>query len=303
MFNEESTIARLLLSLSRLDYPRRDLEVVIVDGGSQDSTREIVNRFPFELLVEPKKITDASARNLGINRSKGDILAFTDADCVVSRSWLRDLVRGFDHAKIGGVAGPIVPLETGNLVQKFQAWLPAPNHDADRRPYPYAVTANVAYRSEVFRKVGMFDERYPAGSDMDLSLRMQKLSDYSLRFLTGSGVVFHGNERNFLRLMSRARTYGYGYYFLSRKHPSELPQIDDRFRDDALVVPLVARLVIGIAKGTPSAERLGDFFSIVLFEAMRAFWQISFDYGVTTGKTKKQQPDSSADAEFESTSG
>ena len=96
--NGEQTIQSLLESLQKLDYNRNKVEVIVVDGNSTDKTQEIVKRYPVKLIVEKRKGLNV-ARNTGIKCSKGEIIAFTDSDCIVPPDWLRRLWEQQDSSR------------------------------------------------------------------------------------------------------------------------------------------------------------------------------------------------------------
>jgi GT2 family glycosyltransferase len=130
------------------------------------------------------------ARNRGIQVSVAPIVAFTDADCVVSRSWLRELVEAFDEETVSAVAGEILPDPPRTPGQQYMAmrkryWQRA----ALTSPWPYAVTANVALRRDVFARIGAFDPRFATGEDQDISWRFFE-AGLTLRYASAA-VVFH----------------------------------------------------------------------------------------------------------------
>lgn len=275
VLNEESTVGDLLRSIEKLDYPRRDMEVLIVDNGSKDRTRDIVRQNHCRLLVEPKQSSYA-ARNLGIINSDGEVIAFTDGDCLVSRSWLRTLLEGFDRREIGAVAGPVLPCDPATLTQKFQARWSTPAHRPDNLPTPFAVTANVAYKREVFERVGLFDERWKSGGDIDLAWRMQKNGGFSLRFLTKAGVVYHQNNENFFYLMASAAKRGYGWRVLVSKYTDEFPRHDNRFHNFSLNQMRNAQVP---SRRLHRYQRPSDLLDSLVLELMRTLWRLAWSVG------------------------
>src|SRR5689334_14241359 len=99
-------IDRCLTAVLNVDYPAEQREIVVVDNGSRDRTAEIVERYPVTLLHEARR-GSAAARNRGIEAARGDVVACTDADCLPTTVWLRELVKPFARAEVGGVAGEI----------------------------------------------------------------------------------------------------------------------------------------------------------------------------------------------------
>ncbi len=88
-YNEKSSIGDCLGSI--LKQSHKDLEIIIVDDGSSDKTKEIVKNFPVKLL-EQKHLGPGLARNLGAKEAKGDILVFVDADMVFDEKFIERLV-------------------------------------------------------------------------------------------------------------------------------------------------------------------------------------------------------------------
>ena len=105
VYNGADTIEGLLQSLLALDYPAECHEIIVVDNGSTDHTRQIVGRYPVRLLEERETKGAAAARNKGIRHARCDIIAFTDADCVADPNWLKMLVADHEDPSIGGFVG------------------------------------------------------------------------------------------------------------------------------------------------------------------------------------------------------
>jgi cellulose synthase/poly-beta-1,6-N-acetylglucosamine synthase-like glycosyltransferase len=100
-------------SLTDLDYPKDRYEVIVVDARSRDKTPEIAVRYGARVLVDEGK-GRSIALNLGVQFSKGDYVAFTDADCSPERSWLRRLLEHFSSQEVAGVGGPNIVPKEGN---------------------------------------------------------------------------------------------------------------------------------------------------------------------------------------------
>ena len=117
-YNEEKMLPLCLDSLMELDYPEDKLETILVDNNSTDRTKDIIRKYPVKYVFEHKR-TRGAARNKGIKASSGEFIAFTDADCIVDRNWIRRLVQGFDSDNIGGCGGRIVTYQPKNWVESI----------------------------------------------------------------------------------------------------------------------------------------------------------------------------------------
>lgn len=175
VWNGRHHIADCIESLLKLDWPEDALEILVVDNRSTDRTREIVARYPVRLLVEDEVQSSYAARNRGARATDAEILAFTDADCVVEHGWVRMLVRALAAPSVGGVAGGIRAAGTSKPIERYQSDRCIVAERAFAHPVlPFAQTANAAYRRDVFLRLGGFDASIIYGGDLDFSWRMQR---------------------------------------------------------------------------------------------------------------------------------
>jgi glycosyltransferase involved in cell wall biosynthesis len=206
-----------------MDYPEERREILVVDNGSTDRTAEIVKEFPVRYVLEGRRGIPY-ARNRGIEESRGEIIAFTDSDCVASRRWLSELVQGFIDGKTGAIEGetvdypPVTPVESymarrRTKSKKFRLKSPLS---------PYINTVNVAFRREVFDKIGMFDTQFKGGSDVDLSWRFFRESGLELGY-NPRAVVFHRHRDTIRGFFFQHVRIGGGLAMLRKKHPGRLP--------------------------------------------------------------------------------
>jgi len=221
VLNGERTIRECIVSLLKMDYPVDRREILVVDNGSTDRTAEIVKSFPVRYLREERRGA-SHARNRGIEASKGEILAFTDADCVVTTGWLQELVLGFDSEKTGVVVGEMVSYPPQTPAERYTAmWKPLRQIRTINYPvFPWFSSCNVAFRRNVFNQIGLFDPRFPAATceDLDLSWRFFQNKNFELVHRPKS-VVFHRHRVTTWGLFKQYQGYGYGQAILCRKYP------------------------------------------------------------------------------------
>jgi glycosyltransferase involved in cell wall biosynthesis len=183
----------LFEALAEEEYPTDKVEVIVVDDSSTDNTRQLIEewkeRLPFPLItLQKERKGPAAARNLGVSRARGEVIAFTDSDCVPSPQWLRAGARGIGlGATI--VCGPIDPRRLDGTHWLFNAQLNPVTSDTGLYP-----TANFFVKRSAFESVGGFREdvsgwgEHFVGEDTDLAWRIKKQGRLAL-FLSDVSVV------------------------------------------------------------------------------------------------------------------
>ncbi len=193
--NEEESIGECLRSLSNVRYPREKLEVIIVNDGSVDKTKEIaegiVRSHPWMRLVSTSPGTGnlrgkTNAVAQGIDTSRGEILMFTDADCTVSSEWVSETVRSFDNET--GVVGGFTLLETRRTFEGVQTldWLFLYGLAAATAGLGIPLTAignNLAVRRSAYDKTGGFKNiPFSVTEDYALVQAILQNTHYKVRF-------------------------------------------------------------------------------------------------------------------------
>ena len=109
IYNEEKYIARCIDSILAQDYPKDDMEVILVDGMSTDGTRKIVadyaTQYPFIRLVDNPQRIVPPAMNIGIRAAKGDIIIRLDAHAIFPANYFSELVKNLRELKAENVGG------------------------------------------------------------------------------------------------------------------------------------------------------------------------------------------------------
>ena len=173
-FNEEENIAQCLVSLSHQTVPRKEYEIIVVDGGSKDATCEIAKKYADQVFIQTSKKV-GGARNDGVKAASGDIIATTDADCILPPHWIRRIAEDFRHPGIAQVYGPVYPIEegAGNQFSLFLA------NSFSRlgyysRTFYYTLGCNTAFRKDAFLQAGMY-RCIDAGDDLEIAMRLKDL--------------------------------------------------------------------------------------------------------------------------------
>jgi glycosyltransferase involved in cell wall biosynthesis len=191
--NGVPVIGDCLRSILSMDAPRELYEVIVVDNGSTDETRDVVLAFGDEvvLLDEPRQGAGA-ARNRGIRAARGRFIALTDADCTVDPRWLPALLVHLEDQTVGVVGGAVLSRQSGNWIERFGERIHDQRAAIERYDPPYVASGNWASRRDVLISAGLFDESLLRGQDADLSIRIHR-SGFQLRY-ADEARVFHRNE-------------------------------------------------------------------------------------------------------------
>ena len=110
VYNDAEGLKLCLEALAKQTYPRHLTEIIVVDNGSENSKtiEEIAQKYDRVIYTQEAKIGSYAARNQGISIARGEIIAFTDADCIATHNWLAKGVSNLlKTSQVGLVAGKI----------------------------------------------------------------------------------------------------------------------------------------------------------------------------------------------------
>jgi GT2 family glycosyltransferase/Flp pilus assembly protein TadD/glycogen synthase/SAM-dependent methyltransferase len=233
VFNAQETLELCLDSISKLTYPADKLEVIVVDNGSADGSAAIARKFGVTVLHEVSMKSSYAARNVGIRAARGDLIAFTDADCIVTRNWLKYLAAHWEAANIGCFAGEIQAYQPLDIIEIFsdRAGILRQNGTLSCPYLPYTQTANSAYRKAVFDRIGLFNPEMTSGGDADLAWRMQKQLGLKIKFIP-EAIVYHKHRTSIQTLFDQFRKYEHGKILWRNSHPDFTPPTAEQRRKE-----------------------------------------------------------------------
>ncbi|MEE9151998.1 MAG: glycosyltransferase [Thermoplasmata archaeon] len=236
VLNMERTIRECLDSLINLDYPKDRYEIIVVDGNSKDSTKDIVLELA-EKTKEPKiKLYEKEGlvgvgRNEAFNQAKGKFVAITDGDMVVPSDWLSKLIENFED-DIAGVGGPNDNADK-SLTSTAIACIDVqgPSNDVvslfGKNPYQKekisgsdvytTVCRNTAYRKTVLDEIKGFDERIISCDDPELNIKILK-KGYKLKYIP-EALVKHHHRSSISGFYKQQRRYAVSQAIVNKIHP------------------------------------------------------------------------------------
>lgn len=229
IYNGAADVPQLLECLRSQTYPRDRVEYCLVDNHSGDRTAALLEAaarhedITIHPLCETKIQSSYAARNTGIRAARGQLLAFTDADCRPQPNWLSELIKPFSNPKIGIVAGEIQALQSQRLLERHaeKSETLSQKHTLNHPFCAYGQTANLAIRRDALQQVGLFRPYLTTGGDADICWRILRQTDWQLEFVE-SAVVLHRHRATLAQLHSQWRRYGESNRYLHQLYGVEL---------------------------------------------------------------------------------
>lgn len=222
-------LAACLSALAAQHHPPR--EIIVVDNSARRSAESVCAAHPQVCYVHEARPGLSVARNAGIAASRQPLLAFTDDDVEVHPHWTAELVRAFSQAEVEAVTGLVLPaslgseaqqsfqFEMGGFGERFVPLLFGPAFFSGSRHqgaqvWRIGAGANMAFRREVFARIGGFDERLGAGAagcSEDSELWYRILASGGSCLYEPRAVVLHHHRSDWAGLRRQVRDYMCGH--------------------------------------------------------------------------------------------
>lgn len=298
--NEEKDIANLLDSLSFQEYPKDKYKIIIVNDRSRDNTEEIIKRYSEKYNNIKYLKIDKDDKNLvgkknaltkGIEKSKGNVLLFTDADCVPSKNWLKSMNNQFNLG-FDVVVGysPLVSYNKKTILQKFIFLLKRLERlsifaiSAGTIGWNWGVTAtgrNFAYKRNVFDELNGFSGiGHISSGDDDLFLqKISKSKRYKIVFAKDKKSFVNSVERKNVKEQinqEKRRASKWIYYPLNIKIYSALIFVFYLFLLISFVMAIFSSFSWNLFLGVFIIKVIFDFLIVIkgtiLFRENRLLW-------------------------------
>jgi cellulose synthase/poly-beta-1,6-N-acetylglucosamine synthase-like glycosyltransferase len=204
--NEAERLPSLISALEALDYPRDRYEIIIADNGSSDATPAIARASSSVVVCEQPAGGSYAARNAAVRISRGEILAFTDGDCVPQSDWLKVGVARLEQGA-DLVAGAIdMVLATPRIDHRFDKkfFLQQQRWVTEKRA---GATANLFVKRSVLEATGGFSERLTSGGDFAFC---RAATDAGFSIVFEPGAVVKHPTRGFSAILKKAKRIGGG---------------------------------------------------------------------------------------------
>ena len=248
VYNEAANIISTLEALySNTVLPD---EVIVADGGSTDNTVQLIKeRFPQATVINNPEKNAAAGRNEGIKKAQGDVIAFTDGDCIVDKHWIENISKAFSENEIDGLGGKVLIAPPINHIEEYWgnlAWKLIMNfgdepYIVDRCKLNDAfVTANCAYKRSLLVKVKGFNNWFANNAeDVDLCWRAIR-SGARLMYIPDVQIYAH-NVTTVNGVAKKSFRNGYSSSKLQKKYGSKV-------NFDPNIYKMLGRNVVGLLR-------------------------------------------------------
>ncbi|HPQ39173.1 MAG TPA: exopolysaccharide biosynthesis polyprenyl glycosylphosphotransferase [bacterium] len=262
-YNAEATLEKCLAALSDQTLDREYYEIIVVNDGSTDDTAKIARNYDVRVLDQSNQ-GPAMARNTGAADARGEIIVFTDADCVADRQFLEEMIRPFSDPSIVGVKGVYRTQQTRLWARFAQIEFMERYAKLERsESIDFVDSYAAAFRKRVFNQVGGFDPHFPVANneDVDLSYKIAGMG-YPMVF-NPRAIVYHTHPDSMTRYLKLKFSRAYWRMLVYRRFPEKI--VSDSYTPQSLKVQiLLTGLMLGFAALAPFVPGTG-ITALVLF--------------------------------------
>ncbi|MBC8204347.1 MAG: glycosyltransferase [FCB group bacterium] len=221
-----------------------EAEVIVVDDGSKDNTEEIVKDYPVRYFKKPNG-GPASARNVGIKESKGDIVLFIDSDCVPQPGWLKAMTQPFENDKIDGVKGIYITRQKSITARFIQLEFEERYQKLSKLEYiDFIDSYSAAFRKEKLIEVGGFDESFPKADNEDVDLSYKLAGIGCKMVFQPSAVVQHTHPDDLIMYIKVKYSRAFWRSAVYIKHPRKA--LKDSYTPQSLKLQMLSTAGIWI---------------------------------------------------------
>ena len=270
VYNGARTIARCLESLLSQSEGGRTCEILVVDDASQDETLSVVAQYPqIRLIRQEVNAGPAAARNRGAREATGDIILFTDADCVPGERWLQAMQRSFADPRVMGVKGVYRTRQREMTARVIQLEFEYRYRAMSRRPtIDFIDTYSAGYRRTLFLEFGGFDAAFPVPSTEDIDLSFRIAAKGHRLIFNPDAHVYHIHPASPMDYLKRKYRYAYWGMLVVRRFPGKAVKNSYTPHSQRLQVLLAPLAVLGLGAPVLSGDLL--WIPAVLWSALAA---------------------------------
>ncbi len=242
VLNDAKRLKLCLEALEQQTYPKNAYEIIVVDNGSdpEECIEDITAQFENAIAAYESYPSSFGARNKGISLAKGEIIAFTDADCLPASNWIeKGVSKLLSVQNCGMVAGRVDVFfkdpDRATPVELYESITAFPQKELVER-YQYAATANVFTFKKVIEQVGKFEASLKSSGDIEWGQRIAA-SGYQLVY-ADDACISHPARYSFSQLFKRTIRLAGGIYDLYHREKYSF-----LYRNQMYAIKLIESLV------------------------------------------------------------
>ena len=226
VYNAEDTIIDCLDSLAEQTINKEYYEVICIDDGSTDRTSKLLKKY---IQIANYKIFNqinsgpARARNEGAELAVGDIILFTDSDCILDRNWISEMIKPLEDKSIAGVQGAYKTKQISIIALFDQIDIESRYNKMKKKNFIDSIgTYSAAYRRDIFMKYEGFNTNYKAasGEDIEFSFLLNK-NGYKLVFAENA-ICYHKHPDTILKYLQIKFSRGYWRTLLYKNYKNKI---------------------------------------------------------------------------------
>lgn len=220
-YNSEKIVAETLKSVLSSAFPKNQFEVIVIDDGSKDNTVKTLKQFKKIRVFARKHAGPAVERNFGARVAKGDIILFTDSDCIVPKDLLKRVSDDFRKYDVAGVGGVYKTLNNDKSIARYVGYEIGYRHEEEKRFTDFLGTYCCAYKKNIFLEFGGFEEKFltSSGEDPELSFRISR--KYKLLF-DKKLFVWHPHPDSLKKYLRNQYWRAYWRVLMYKKFPKKI---------------------------------------------------------------------------------
>ncbi|OHE57752.1 MAG: hypothetical protein A2Z47_05000 [Thermodesulfovibrio sp. RBG_19FT_COMBO_42_12] len=246
-FNSAKELTKCLESFKTQTLSNENFEVIVVDDGSNDGTKDAAAKYPVRYMYQQNR-GPAAARNNGANQAQGEIILFTDADCEPQPNWIEEMIKPLDNPQVVGVKGVYKTRQKELAARLVQIEYEHKYERMKKFKYiDFIDTYSAGYRKDIFLKYNGFDERYPKASVEDQEFSFRLSHDGLKMVFNPDAVVFHKHSASLMGYLRKKYKIAFWKVFLLKRHPGKVKT--DTHTPQSLKIQMVLALsaLLGIA--------------------------------------------------------
>ncbi len=220
-FNGGSRIGNCLTALLAQTELRK-AEILVVNDGSTDNTVDVVQRYSFVRLISQANGGPAKARNRAAAEASGNVIVFTDDDCVPAPGWLDAMLAPFEDSQIVATKGAYRTQQKSLIARFVQIEYESKYRVMAVFPFiDFVDTYAAAFRRDRFLEMGGYDTSFPVAcaEDVELSYRMSARG-WKMKFVP-EAIVYHTHAATLASYLRKKYKFAYWRMLAVRKNPEK----------------------------------------------------------------------------------